>query len=103
MLVSSDSVAGMISAAPMPIDARVKISWLALPAKADMRRAGAEDDEADHQCTLAAEAVADAAHRQQQPGEHQRVAVDDPLQLAGGGVEVLDSAGARRSGSCCPG
>ncbi len=33
MLVSSDSVAGMISAAPMPIEARVKISCPAEPAK----------------------------------------------------------------------
>ena len=36
----------------------------------------------------AAEPVAEAAGGQQQAGEHQHVGVDDPLQLAGGGVEV---------------
>ena len=35
MLVSRERVAGMISAAPMPMNARVKISVLASPAKAD--------------------------------------------------------------------
>ena len=34
-LVNSDSVDGMISAAPMPITQRVRMSWLALPAVAD--------------------------------------------------------------------
>jgi hypothetical protein len=34
-LVMIESVAGMISAPPMPMIARVTISWLALPAKAD--------------------------------------------------------------------
>ena len=36
MLVSSERVAGMIRAAPMPIDARVKISSVGLLARPDM-------------------------------------------------------------------
>ena len=34
-LVMIERVAGMISAPPMPMNARVAISWSALPAKAD--------------------------------------------------------------------
>ena len=93
MLVSSDRVAGMINAAPMPIEARVKISSVAPLARPDRIEPDAEDDQADHQRALAAEAVADAAHGEQQAGEDERVAVDDPLQLAGGGVEVAQQVG----------
>ena len=41
------------------------------------------------QRALAAEAVAERAHRQQQAGEHEQVGVDDPLQRRAGGVEML--------------
>jgi hypothetical protein len=34
-LVMIDSVAGMINAPPIPMNARVAISWFALPASAD--------------------------------------------------------------------
>jgi hypothetical protein len=51
-------------------------------------RAGGEDAQADEQRALAAAPVAQRAGGEQQPGEHQGVGVDDPLQLAGGGLEV---------------
>ena len=50
----------------------------------------AEDDDPDAQRPLAAEPIAQAAGREQQPREHQCVAVDDPLQLAEGRVQVPD-------------
>ena len=40
-----------------------------------------EADEAELQRALAPEPVADRAGGEQQPGEHQRVGGDDPLQL----------------------
>ena len=46
---------------------------------------------------LAAEAVADGARGQQQRGEHERVRVDDPLQLGLSRARVGgDARGARR-------
>ena len=45
-------------------------------------RAETEDHEPDLQCTAPAEPVAEAAGGEQQAGEHQRVRVDHPLQLA---------------------
>ena len=44
---------------------------------------------------LAAEPVAERPRRQQQAGEHERVAVDHPLELAVGGVEVAHERGQR--------
>ena len=93
MLVSSERVAGMMNAAPMPIEARVKISSVAPPARPDSIEPMPKMTSADHQRALATEAVAEAADGEQQPGEHQRVAVDDPLHLAGGGAEVPDQVG----------
>ena len=54
------------------------------------RRADGEQDDADLQGALAAEPVAEAARRQQQSGEHERVGIDDPLDLAVRGVEIAD-------------
>ena len=51
-------------------------------------RADGEQHDADLQGALAAEAVAEAARREQQAGEDERVGVDDPLDLAVGRVEV---------------
>ena len=45
-----------------------------------------EDDQAELQRALAAEAVAERAGGEQQPGEHERVGGDDPLQLRLGGA-----------------
>jgi len=58
------------------------------------RRTGGEDgaETEQHQSrlqhALAAEAVAERAGRHEQPGEHQDVGVDDPLELAGGRTEL---------------
>ena len=59
------------------------------------RRSGAEHEQADHQRAAAAELVAHRARGEQQAGEHQRVGVDDPLQLAGARVQLLDQRGQR--------
>ena len=45
---------------------------------------------------LAPEAVADRAGRQQQAGEHDRVRVDDPLQVGGAGVRASAASTAGR-------
>ena len=47
-----------------------------------------EGDHAQLQGTLAAEAVAQAARCEQQAGEHERVGVDHPLELAGAGAQL---------------
>ena len=95
-LVMIDSVAGMMNAPPMPISARVAISTLA------ERRERRQQPSRCRRSTrptarkpVAAEAVAEAAGGEQQAGEDERVGVDDPLQLAGGGAEA---ALARRVG-----
>ena len=53
-------------------------------------RGQAEEDEPAGEGPPAAEAVAQAAGGEQQPCEHHRVGVDDPLQLAEGRVQVPD-------------
>ena len=60
----------------------------------DGGQAGAdeEQDEADLQGALAAEAVAEGAGGEEQPGEDEGVGVDHPLQGGGGGVEVAGQA-----------
>ena len=58
-------------------------------------RADAEDGHADEERAAAPVAVAEAPRREQEPGEHQDVGVDDPLQVAGRRVELVDE---RRQG-----
>jgi hypothetical protein len=52
------------------------------------RRPGPEQEEADLQRPLAAEAVADRTGGQEQAGEDEHVAVEDPLQVARAGREI---------------
>ena len=78
-----DSVAGMISAPPMPIAARTAISPSAESTNSTARLAPPNSARPDCKRELAAEAVAERAHRQQQAGEHEQVRVDDPLQRRG--------------------
>ncbi len=47
-----------------------------------------KDPEADLKRTLAPEPVAQRPRGEQQPGEHQRVRVDDPLEVAVGSLEI---------------
>ena len=87
-LVRIDRVAGMMNAPPMPARARKAMSWPAVPAKADATDPTPKIDQAEAQRSLATEAVAEAAGGQQDAGVDDRVGVDDPLELAGAGVQV---------------
>ena len=91
--VSTDSVVGMMNAPPMPIRARLAISESADPERAESSEPRAEHAEPEDQGPLAAEAVAEAAGREQQAGEHQDVGIDDPLHLRGRGPEIALDAG----------
>ena len=88
MAVSSDSVAGITNAAPAPCTARPAITTLGRAGEAADHGPDAEHHEADEQRLLAPEAVAERAGGEQQPGEHEGVGVDDPLQAGGAGAEV---------------
>ena len=89
-LVRIDSVAGMISAAPMPMTARAPMSASDATGERRRGRRPAEHDEADGQRALAAEPVTEAAGGEEQAGEHERVRVDHPLQVADARAEVAD-------------
>ena len=89
------SVAGKMSAAPIPISRSAEDEALGRVDGAGQRRRHAEHRQADHEHPLAPVPVAEAATGEEQAGEHQEVGVDDPLQLTGGGVEV---DGERRQG-----
>jgi hypothetical protein len=77
----------------MPISARAGDQRLRRSGEAGERRGGAEGGEADEQCPLAAELVAEATRGEQESGEHEQVRVDDPLQLAGRGTEPVGERG----------
>jgi hypothetical protein len=87
--VMIDRVAGMINAPPIPISARTRISWLAVSTSSTPRLAPPNSSRPAWSAKSPAEAVAERAHRQQQPGEDQEVRVDDPLQGRAGGTELL--------------
>ena len=80
-LVRIDSVDGMTNAAPRPMIAAAGDDLSRACRESDAKhRAGQEEHEAELQGALAAEAVAEGAGGEQQPGEDQRVGVDHPLQ-----------------------
>ena len=81
-LVIIERVEGMISAAPMPMKARPAISWSASPANDEPSEAAPKITRPMVKRPLASEAVAHAAHGQQQAGEDEDVGVDHPLQVA---------------------
>ena len=91
--VRIDSVVGMISAPPIPISALVAISMLADSANAEASDAPPKITSPADECPAAAEAVTESAHREKQPGEDERVRVDDPLKLSAAGVEVALDGG----------
>ena len=74
-----DKVPGMISAAPTPVRTRHAMSVPAESLSAEAALASAEDGDPGDEGTAAAEPVADRAGRQQERGQRDRVAVDDPL------------------------
>ena len=88
VFVMIDSVAGMISVAPMPMLARAAISIPDEPENAAQTEHDGEDREPGAERPLAPDSVREAAGDEHQPAEHERVRVDDPLQLAIGRVQV---------------
>ena len=92
-LVMIDRVVGMISAPPMPISALVTMSMFGRLCKRGRERRASEDGQPGRECTAAAEAIAERAHREQEAGEDEGVGVDDPLQLAAGRVEIALDCG----------
>ena len=59
------------------------------------QEAPAEHAEPAEEGPLAPEPVAEGPGGQEQPGEHEGVRVDDPVELGGGGAQVLLQAGGR--------
>jgi len=57
------------------------------------QRSDAEHHQAELQGFLAPDAVANRAHRQQQRGKDQHIGIDDPLQIAGRGAEIVRDRG----------
>ncbi len=88
-LVRMARLAGKMKAAATPMRARRRDQRAGRVRRRRSRREHAEEDEADLHRALAAEAVADAAAREQQPGEGEAVRVDDPLQRGDRGAEML--------------
>ena len=93
--VRIDRVAGMISAPPMPMKQRVAMSMPAEVANAEAAEPTPNTTSPMLQRALAAEPVTEAAGGEEQAGEDDRVAVDDPLELAVGGVQALARGGQR--------
>ena len=91
-LAMIDSVVGKITAAQVPITNRRRPGRPSCrPARP--RRCQREADQADDQRGTPAEPVGQAARREHQRREGQVVAVDEPQQLAGAGVELRREAG----------
>ena len=95
MLVMIDSVAGMMNAPPMPMNATGEDQLVRRVDECARERPEPEHRHAELQRAAAAEPVTEAAGGEQQAREHERVGVDDPLELAVARVEVV----ARASGS----
>ena len=80
VLLMIDSVVGKMTAADMPIATRAAISAPDESTRAPTVLAAGEGQQAQDQRRPAAEAVGQAARRQDQGGEGEVVAVDDPLE-----------------------
>ena len=93
--VMIDRVAGMINAPPAPITRTNEDELVGGVDEQDAEAGPAEQQQPGLQRALAAEAVAERAHRQQQAGEHEQVRVDDPLQRRAGRAELLLQRGQR--------
>ena len=88
VLVMMDRVVGKITAAAVPMATRAAIS---APEESTSRADGTgrgEAEQAEDQRGPAAVAVGEAAGREHEGREREVVAVDDPLQGPGAGVEV---------------
>ena len=92
-LTRIDSVVGMMQRAAEAHDAAAGDEHGGRAGGRGDDRAAEEGRQAGEQCVPAAEPVAEAAGGEQQPGEHDGVGGDDPLQLGRAGAEVVDQAG----------
>ena len=82
-------VAGITKAPPRPISARKAMSSAGEDREGREHRADAEHGQAEEQHLLAADAVAEEARGEQQPGEDQGIGVDRPFELALRGPQPL--------------
>ena len=71
----------MMNAAPTPATARATMICIGLSRIVGANEARPKIGQADEQCAAAPVSVADGARGQQQAGQHQCVAVDDPGEL----------------------
>ena len=88
VVVMIDSAAGETSAPPRPWSARAPTSQRLRRREPVQQRGGREDRDAREEEPAAAEQVARAAAEQQEAAEHERVGVDDPLEVRGAEPEV---------------
>ena len=86
--LTMDSDDGIVRAAPTPIMARDGDQEMYRAREGGADRPRPEDSQAEEEELLAPEAVRQAATDEQEPGEDHGIGVDDPLQLAGGGVQL---------------
>ena len=102
MLLSTESVDGIVAAPPTPITPRAIVERGGAGGERGGGRRDAEDHQADHEHALAPAPVADDRERQQQAREHQAVGAADPLQAGFVGVQAATGcSGTRPRGSCC--
>ena len=94
-LVMIDSVAGMMNAPPMPMNARVAISCSDVLANADASEPSPKITRPSCSAPRRPKRSPRLPAGEQQAREHERVRVDHPLQLAVGGVEVAHDRGDR--------
>ena len=100
VVVMMVSVAGDSTAPPRPWSARAAVSWPEFCARPPSRLAREKSAEPAEEDATLAEEVSEPAAEQQEAGEGQDVAVDDPLQAGGAVVQIAaDGRAARRSRS----
>ena len=90
-----DNVDGIISAAPMPMLARAAISTLTEPEKAAHAEPPAKATRPARNVRLRPTRSARLPATSSSPRENKRVGIDDPLQLARGGVQIPHQRGQR--------
>ena len=93
--IATASVVVSSSAPPTPMPARAAINCPVESASPAATEPIAEQDETRDQHLLAAVAVGRAARREQQPGLHQRVRVDHPLDVGGARAQLPGEGGDR--------
>ena len=95
IVVTSDSAAGEMSAAPRPCAARAAMSQTSLWARPPSEGRGREEDQAGHEQAPPAEQVGQPAAEQEEAAEGQRVGVDDPGQVVLAEVQRAADRGQR--------